>query len=162
LSSKLDYNWQKNTKFATFRNLDAPMQHGTFILPYPQFSYITYLTNIEYGNYDALLVRAEKRLSKGLSTITAFTWSKNLDNISTGDAASAPGDPGFQNQYCFRCDYGPSASDFGQRFVQSVVYDFPALGQGALLKNRYRGLGAVGHIHLPGRIPGDAAGLGRQ
>jgi len=150
---EVDYNWQKNTKFATFRNLDAPMQHGTFILPYPQFSYITYLTNIEYGNYDALLVRAEKRLSKGLSTITAFTWSKNLDNISTGDAASAPGDPGFQNQYCFRCDYGPSASDFGQRFVQSVVYDFPALGQGTLLKNVTGGWELSGIFTYQGGFP---------
>ena len=148
-----DYNWQKNTKFATFRNLDSPTRHGTFILPYPQFSYISYLTNIEYGNYNALLVRAEKRLSKGLSLITAFTWSKNLDNISTGDAASAPGDPGFQNQYCFRCDYGPSASDFKHRFVQSVVYDFPSLSRSALLKNLTGGWEFSGIFTYQGGFP---------
>lgn len=147
------YNWQKNTKFATFRNLDAPLAHGTFQLPYPQFSYITYLTNIEYGNYDALLVKVEKRLSKGLSAITAFTWSKNLDNISTGDAAGAPGDPGFQNQYCFHCDYGPSASDFGHRFVQSAVYDFPALGQSALLRNLTGGWELSGIFTYQGGFP---------
>ena len=148
-----DYNWQKNTKFATFRNLDSPLQHGTFLLPYPQYSYITYLTNIEYGNYDALLVRAEKRLSAGLSLITAFTWSKNLDNISTGDAAGAPGDPGFQNQYCFHCDYGPSASNFGHRFVQSVVYDIPSLGQNALLKNLVGGWELSGIFTYQGGFP---------
>jgi len=148
-----DYNWQKNTKFATFRNLDSPLQHGTFLLPYPQYSYITYLTNIEYGNYDALLVRAEKRLSAGLSLITAFTWSKNLDNISTGDAAGAPGDPGFQNQYCFHCDYGPSASNFGHRFVQSVVYDVPSLGQNALLKNLVGGWELSGIFTYQGGFP---------
>ena len=148
-----DYNWQKNTKFATFRNLDSPLQHGTFLLPYPQYSYITYLTNIEYGNYDALLVRAEKRLSAGLSLITAFTWSKNLDNISTGDAAGAPGDPGFQNQYCFHCDYGPSASNFGHRFVQSVVYDVPSLGKNALLKNLVGGWELSGIFTYQGGFP---------
>ncbi len=121
-----DYNWQKNTKFAAFRNIDSPLQHGTFLLPYPDYSYINYLTNIQFGNYNALLLKAEKRFSAGLSLITSYTWSKNLDNISTGDAASAPGDPGFQNQYCFRCDYGPSASDFRHRFVQSIVYDIPS------------------------------------
>jgi hypothetical protein len=128
-----NYNWQKNTKFATFRNIDSPLEHGTFVLPFPQFSYINYLTNIQYGNYNALLLKAEKRFSAGLSLITAYTWSKNLDNISTGDAAGAPGDPGFQNQYCFRCDYGPSASDFRYRFVQSVVYDLPSFKSRALL-----------------------------
>jgi hypothetical protein len=122
-----NYNWQKNTKFAAFRNLDAPTAHGTFVLPYPEFSYINYLTNIQFGNYNALLLKAEKRFSAGLSLISAFTWSKNLDNISTGEAAGAPGDPGFQNQYCFRCDYGPSASDFRTRFVQSVVYTLPGI-----------------------------------
>ncbi len=148
-----NYNWQKNTKFATFRNLDAPLGHGTFVLPYPQFSYINYLTNIEYGNYNALLLRAEKRFSAGLSLITAFTWSKNLDNISTGDAATAPGDPGFQNQYCFSCDYGPSASDFRRRFVQSVVYDLPSSRSGSLLNTVAGGWEISGIFTYQGGFP---------
>ena len=147
------YNWQKNTKFATFRNLDSPLEHGTFVLPYPQFSYINYLTNIEYGNYNALLLRAEKRFSAGLSLITAFTWSKNLDNISTGDAAGAPGDPGFQNQYCFSCDYGPSASDFRRRFVQSVVYDLPSFRSGSLLNTVAGGWEISGIFTYQGGFP---------
>ncbi len=148
-----DYNWQKNTKFATGRNLDATIGHGTFLYPYPQFSSITYLTNIEYGNYNALLVRAEKRLSKGLSAVTAFTWSKNLDNISVGDAADAPGDPGFQNPYCFSCDYGPSSSDFRHRFVQSVVYDIPGLSRSGLLKTITGGWEISGIFTYQGGFP---------
>ncbi len=127
---EIDYNWQKNTKFFASRNLDAPFAHGTFILPYPQFSGITYLTNLEYGNYHALLARLEKRFSRGLTALSSFTWSKYLDNITAGDAAGAPGDPGFQNAYCFRCDYGPSASDYERRFVQSFVYLLPSANRG--------------------------------
>jgi hypothetical protein len=122
LVAEVDYNWQKNTKFFASRNLDAPLEHGTFVLPYPQFSGITYLTNLEYGNYNALLARLEKRISHGLTATTSFTWAKYLDNTSTGNAAGAPGDPGFQNPYCFSCDYGRSTSDFEKRFVQSWVY----------------------------------------
>jgi hypothetical protein len=124
--AEVDYNWQKNTKFFASRNLDAPLQHGTFVLPYPQYSGITYLSNLEYGNYDALLARLEKRFSHGFTSITSFTWSKYLDNVTAGNAAGAPGDPGFQNPYCFSCDYGPSASDYEKRFVQSWVYKVPA------------------------------------
>jgi hypothetical protein len=148
-----DYNWQKNIKFATFRNIDSPAQHGTFILPYPEFSYINYLTNIEYGNYNALLLKAEKRFSAGLSLISAYTFSKNLDNISTGDAAGAPGDPGFQNQYCFRCDYGPSASDFRHRFVQSVVYDLPSFRGHALMNTIVGGWELSGIFTYQGGFP---------
>jgi hypothetical protein len=122
LVAEVDYNWQKNTKFFASRNLDAPLQHGTYVLPYPQFSGITYLTNLEYGNYNAMLARFEKRLSHGLTATTSFTWSKYLDNTTGGNAAGAPGDPGFQNPYCFSCDYGRSTSDFEKRFVQSWVY----------------------------------------
>jgi hypothetical protein len=126
LVAEVDYNWQKNTKFFASRNLDAPLQHGTFVLPYPQYSGITYLTNLEYGNYNALLARLEKRFSHGFTSMTSFTWSKYLDNTSQGNAAGAPGDPGFQNAYCFHCDYGPSTSDFEKRFVESWVYKVPA------------------------------------
>jgi len=134
--AEVEYNWQKNTKFFASRNLNAPTEHGTFILPYPQYSGITYLTNLEYGNYNALLARLEKRLSHGLTSLTAFTWSKYLDNTSQGNAAGAPGDPGFQNAYCFSCDYGRSTSDYEHRFVQSLVYKLPTpTNSGAFAKN---------------------------
>jgi len=138
--AEIDYNWQKNTKFFASRNLDAPVVHGTYVFPYPQFSGITYLSNLEYGNYNAMLVRFEKRLSHGLTAQTSFTWSKYLDNTSTGNAAGAPGDPGFQNPYCFTCDYGPSTSDFEKRFVQSWVYKVPApSGASAFARNAIGG-----------------------
>jgi hypothetical protein len=140
LVAEVTYNWQKNTKFFASRNLDAPLQHGTFVLPYPQYSGITYLTNLQYGNYHALLVKLEKRLSHGLTALTAFTWSKYLDNTSTGVAAGAPGDAGFQNAYCFSCDYGRSTSDFERRFVQSFVYQIPSVSSGGnLVKNLVSG-----------------------
>ncbi|HEY7306873.1 MAG TPA: carboxypeptidase regulatory-like domain-containing protein [Bryobacteraceae bacterium] len=148
-----NYNWQKNTKFSTFRNLDAPVEHGTFVLPYPEFSSISYLTNIMYGNYNALLVRAEKRFSAGWSAITAFTWSKNLDNISSGSAAGAPGDPGFQSQYCFSCDYGRSAADFQHRFVQSIVYDIPGFGSNRLARILIGGWELSGIFTYQGGFP---------
>jgi len=145
LVAGLNYVWQKNTGLLAFRNLNAPVQNGTYILPHPQFGAIDYLTNLEYGNYNALQASLEKRLSHGLTFTSAFTWSKYLDNISSGDAASAPGDPGFQNPYCFTCDYGRSSSDFEKRYVQSLIYQvpFPA-NRSAFAKNLIGGWGLSG------------------
>ena len=140
IMAEVEYNWQKNTGFPVTRSLDAPLVNATFVRPYPQYSGIDYFTNLEYGNYNALLAKATKRFSHGLTFISAFTWSKYLDNVTAGDAGGAPGDPGFQNPYCFHCDYGRSASDFERRFVQSVVYYLPAFsGSSALVKNTVGG-----------------------
>jgi hypothetical protein len=145
IMAQVTYVWQKNTGFLVDRNLNAPMVNGTYVLPHPQFGAIDYLTNLEYGNYNALQASLEKRISHGLMFTTAFTWSKYLDNISVGDAADAPGDPGFQNPYCFTCDYGRSSSDFEKRYVQSWVYQLPSLANlGALAKNAISGWGFSG------------------
>ena len=143
--AEVNYVWQKNTGLLATRNLNAPVQNGTFVLPYSQFGPIDQVTNLEYGNYNALQARLEKRLSYGLSFLSAFTWSKYLDNISSGDAEDAPGDPGFQNPYCFTCDYGRSSSDFEKRYVQSLLYKIPyPANRGALAKNLIGGWGVSG------------------
>ncbi len=122
----LGYNWQKYTHFLDQPGANQPLVNGTFIRPYPQFNSITLLTNGEYGHYNALLVKLEKRYSKGLTSLTSFTWSKNLDDTSAGSASiGAPGDPGPQTPYCYACDFGRSSSDYELRFVQSFVYQIP-------------------------------------
>ncbi len=143
--AEVNYVWQKNTGLSAFRNLNAPLVNGTFVLPNPQFGAIDYYTNLEYGNYNALQTSLLKRLSHGLTFSAAFTWSKSLDNITSGDASGAPGDPGFQNPYCFTCDYGRSASDYEKRYVQSLVYKLPyPESRGKLAKNLIGGWGVSG------------------
>jgi hypothetical protein len=134
--AEVTYNWQKNTGFLDGRNMDAPLVNGTYILPYPQYSYVELDTNLEYGNYNALLMRLEKRFSHGVTALTSFTWSKYLDNDTAGDGSGPPGNSGFQNPYCFTCAYGRSASDFERRFVESFVYKIPTpTNYGAFARN---------------------------
>ena len=132
----IGYNWQKYTRFVNQPNVNQPMVNSTFIRPYPSFNSITLLTNGEYGHYNGLLTKFEKRISHGLTSLTSFTWSKNLDDTSAGSGSiGAPGDPGPQNVYCFACDFGRSSDDFERRFVESLVYRLPALQQNKWLKN---------------------------
>ncbi len=52
---------------------------GQLALPFPQFTGVSE-TNIPIGTlrYDSLQVRIDKRLSKGLTVLGTYTWSKNL------------------------------------------------------------------------------------
>jgi hypothetical protein len=50
--------------------------------PYPQFTGLTAAMNAGYSWYHAFQMRAEKRLSGGLSAQYSFTWSKFMQAIS--------------------------------------------------------------------------------
>ncbi|HZT33696.1 MAG TPA: carboxypeptidase-like regulatory domain-containing protein [Bryobacteraceae bacterium] len=122
------YAREKKTRMVAGRELNAPREHGTYIRPYPQYVSLGQNTNLQDGVYNALLVKLEKRFSKGLSFLASYTLAKALDNISSGTGGiGAPGDAGFQDPYCFSCNRGRSTSDNRQRFVYSTVYELPQL-----------------------------------
>jgi len=122
------YAREKKTKFVGGRDLNAPIALGTFLRPYPQYLGLGQNTNLQDGDYHALLAKLEKRFSKGLSFLASYTYAKALDNTSSGTGGiGAPGDAGFQYAYCFSCNRGRGASDNRQRFVLSGVYELPFL-----------------------------------
>lgn len=88
------------------------------IQPYPQYSPVLWYQSQGISNYDALLVRLEKRFSNGLSFITTYSYSKSLDDISQ------EAEP--QNDYNIRGgNYGLSSYDVRQRFVWSPIWELP-------------------------------------
>jgi hypothetical protein len=75
--------------------------------------------------YNALEVSLNKRFSKGLEFLAAYTWSKSLtdatnSSIGTGQGANLIGD---QNNP--RARYGPDGFIRPQRFVLSYLYNLP-------------------------------------
>jgi hypothetical protein len=142
----IGYAREKKTKFVAGRDLNAPVQLGTFLRPYPQFLGLGQNTNLQDGDYHALLVKLEKRFSAGLSFLASYTYAKSLDNTSSGTGGiGAPGDAGFQYAYCFSCNRGRGASDNRQRFVYSGVYELPQFKNAPLFVQQ-----AVGRWQLSG------------
>ncbi len=128
LVADVGYAREKKTKFVGGRDLNAPVALGTFLRPYPQYLGLGQNTNLQDGDYHALLAKLEKRFSKGLSFLASYTYAKAIDNVSSGTGGiGAPGDAGFQYAYCFSCNRGRGASDNRQRFVLSGVYELPFL-----------------------------------
>jgi outer membrane receptor protein involved in Fe transport len=79
------------------------------------------------SNYNALQVRAERRMGRGLTFLTAYTWSKALSGPH--DQGGLIGNGGFignpQDFYNMRNEHSLSGYDLTQRFAQTVVYDVP-------------------------------------
>ncbi len=55
------------------------------LLPYPQYanstSSVLLATSLGRSDYNSLAVKVQKRLSRGLTVLAAYTWASNWDNI---------------------------------------------------------------------------------
>jgi len=81
------------------------------------------------ANYNALQFSVEKRMSKGLTVLANYTWSRSLDDLPFGEGVSGF-DTGYSalpinNPNRHRFDYGPSGFDHTHVFTASYVWRAP-------------------------------------
>ena len=96
----------------------------TGVSPYPQFGSVLLVEPRANSIYNALQFRSEKRVSQGLTFLTAYTWSRSIDDDSAVFSGSVgSGVP--QDSYDFRLDRGLSDFQVEHRFVLSYIYDLP-------------------------------------
>jgi hypothetical protein len=96
--------------------------------PSPQFSNIYMVPPPWAGsNYQALQLRVEKRLSKGLQFLASYTNSKSLDQGSTGNGNSVHygGGTHLQDPNNLKLERALSAFDLPQTLKLTYVYELP-------------------------------------
>lgn len=98
--------------------------------PYPLFNSIAGSLYDGYSNYNALQVRAEKRLSHGLSFVFNEAFAKTMDS-GTGSGNSTGVDV-WQNAYNVAANYGLSTLDVKNTINGSATYELP-FGQGRMV-----------------------------
>ncbi|MGB8538181.1 MAG: carboxypeptidase regulatory-like domain-containing protein [Acidobacteriaceae bacterium] len=93
---------------------------------YPNFESIIQYQSVGNASFNALEVRAEKRLARGFTFTSNYTFSKALDTVTGGDAAyvSPIGDP-----FNVKWNYGISDLNHRNNWVTSFVYQTPSLSQ---------------------------------
>ena len=92
---------------------------------YPQFLGISLADSSSFASYHSLQVQAEKRLRAGLQFLTAYTWSKSLDDTSsfTGLGGQESFFPQTRAGYFSR--RGVRASIFGSASLRHSCMKFP-------------------------------------
>ena len=116
--------------------------------PYPQFGGFTNILDRGNSSYNSGQVKVEKRTSHGLSFLSAFTFSKSLNDQPEICCAQ----PLPQNSYDLAPERGPS--DFDQRFrwVTSFDYQLP-VGKGQPFLSSGRAVDLIlGGWHVGGII----------
>jgi len=115
------------------------------LMPYPEYNQVIENTNPVHAQYDSLVVKAQKRLSQGLTFLSTFTWSKNMDNAwgSAGSnyfntfAGSTPATAP-QNVYNLAAEWALASADVPLRFTAGWTYRLPFGKSGHFLtKNRF-------------------------
>jgi len=119
-------------------NLDnATVTNAQLLAPYPQFcegsaggTGITQ-TDAPVGQslYNALQVNYTHRVSRGLTALVSYTYSKFLDNVEGNNAWSYNGNSGPANNYNLAAEKSVDGSDVPQALVASYIYKLP-VGRG--------------------------------
>jgi hypothetical protein len=119
----------KQTKIDTRRRLNAP-----FLSQFPGGLYGPVWINGQDINssYNGLQLSLERRLSRGLTVLATYTYSKSIDDLPVGGGVSeigadSPSALPWDNPNRHRFDRGPSDFDRTHRFVASYVWQLPVL-----------------------------------
>jgi trimeric autotransporter adhesin len=109
----------------------ATVNNAQLVRPFPSFGNITLnFADYNFARYDSMVVKAQKRMSNGLSMLFAWTWSKNFDATSGGAGNNLNGgNASPQNVYDLRSEYGLSYLDATHRISQTYTYELP-IGKG--------------------------------
>jgi hypothetical protein len=100
--------------------------------PFPQFGSFTSIQNRGNSIYHSFQAKGEKRLSHGLYFLSAFTWSKVINDLPEICCAS----PFPQDSYNLAAERGPADFDQKLRWVFSFDYELPFGGSRSHISNR--------------------------
>ncbi|HEY1341074.1 MAG TPA: carboxypeptidase regulatory-like domain-containing protein [Bryobacteraceae bacterium] len=115
-----DFNAAPN--FATTASISS-----NDIRPVKELGSISGTATFGYGNYDAMTAKLEKRLSRGLQFLTAYTWGHALAN--SGTTLSGSSGFGYRDNRNISTSYASAAWDIRHNFTTGLNYEIP-VGRG--------------------------------
>jgi hypothetical protein len=138
----LDYVGNLTRNGRKLRNLNQGIISGnTVTFPYAQYgfanAYLEQIATDGEANYHSVQARVQRRLNRGLSFTTSFTYGRALGNFLDHLSADGGGESGNfpKNVYDLAADYGPLSIDIRKRFVTSFIYELP-VGAGRAVQPR--------------------------
>jgi hypothetical protein len=99
--------------------------------------FINYLPHSAQSNYHSGFLRFEKRFTRGLSVLSAYTYSKAITNApqfrNAGGVSGAENSPA-QDAFNLRAERGLASFDVRNRWTSTAVYNLPFGRDGRWLK----------------------------
>ncbi len=104
--------------------------------PYPWLTGLTQQWGtLAHSSYNALQAKFRKRYSNGLQFLTAYTWSKTIDDVSSVAGFLGDQNPGYTNNNRRDLDRSISGSHIPHNLVFNYQWELP-FGKGKYFLNR--------------------------
>ena len=140
----VDYSGNAARKLVVGLDFDVPYGPAVSTVAsrrnFPYYTGVTRQMPMGNSSYNAFVWKVEKRFSKGLSFLSAFTWAHTIDDVmelnnnTGGDGAVAP--------WNIELNRGNSYSDVRRQWAFSAAYELP-FGKGKALLNRGGAVNAI-------------------
>jgi len=125
-------------------------------LPNPNFQFVSVTSNSARSYYDALQLKFQRRLSKGLQGLASYTFSHSIDNASTDAFATYLNTPGGGNYQS--ADRGDSDFDIRHSFTAGITYDLPSPSSQKFARSAFGGWSVDTFILARSAPPVDVSG----
>lgn len=116
--------------------------------PIAGFTSINVQESVSNSNYNGMWISADKRLAKGLTFSTSYTFSKSIDNNSVGSS-----NPQIQDFRNIAAERALSDFDARHRFVLSGIYLLPLSAHQSFLKRVVEGWSIAPIVNLQSGNP---------
>ena len=103
----------------------AQVPYYQTLLPFPQFASVNVITTNSASSYNSIAARIERRFSNGISFLSTYTWSRNLDGSYETSSPSGGSNSGPQNIYDLKSEWGRSFIDVPNRYTLAGSYVLP-------------------------------------
>jgi len=104
----------------------TPIRTATAMRPNPNFSALAFVFPIDNSNYNALVMKLQKKFAGGSSFVAAYTWSHSLDTQSNEFNGDGWNDSGLTTDINnLKLDYGNSTFDVRNSLTLNYTYDLP-------------------------------------
>jgi hypothetical protein len=131
---RLSYVGSKSTSLVYQRNVNMPtpstVPFNQNRRPFPLFRNILLRENGGSHTYHALTTQLERKWSRGLSFMGAYTWAKSLTDVD--ETGGVEGGTTIENAFDRRRERGDAQYSPRHRFISTVIWELP-VGRGKAL-----------------------------
>lgn len=126
LDKEVDNPFQGKAPSNTYLGSQDTIAANLLMRPFPEYTYLIQTRSLPgaRSQFDALSARFNYSFFNGLTSISSFQWSKNLDNGSEALLGWSIGGS-WRDAYNPMADYGLSAHDLPVSFVEAWYYELP-------------------------------------
>ena len=103
----------------------ATVSRLQLLRPFPQFSSVNLYLDSSHASYNSMVLKAQKRLSRGVTFVGTWTHARNMDSSFGNSSTYQTTKAAPQDYYTLAAEWSRANIDTPDRFAGAVTYELP-------------------------------------